>query len=107
MFVEGADGRIPVRTVRGRGWSGGGVGLREVLVWSVVERLHVRCRFKTVLLKKSGSKDCKDGFDMPLSIRCARLRLNINDVRCSIEGPANCAATLFGSFSSFVCLAHR
>jgi hypothetical protein len=87
----------------------GGVGLREVQVWSGAERVDVRCRLRLFLLKKSGSKDCKNGLDLPRSIRCSRLRLKINDVRCSIEGPANCPATisLLGSFSSFVCLAHR
>lgn len=47
-IVKGADRSSSVRAVRGRGWSGPwGIGLREVPVWSAVERVDVRCRFKT------------------------------------------------------------
>ena len=44
--VEGTDGSSARLGVEG-GQVAGGVGLREVPVWSAVERVDVRCRFKT------------------------------------------------------------
>ena len=64
------------------GQEGRSVGLREVPFWSAVERVDVRCRFKTGPVEEVWLRRiARMGLTMPRSIHCATLRLNINDVR--------------------------
>jgi hypothetical protein len=87
----------------------GGVGLREVLVWSAVERVDVRCRFEAGPVEEVRFEGLQ-GWVLIYPVQSVA-QVKAENQRCPMfdrrtrQLPATIC--LLGSFSSFVCLAHR